>query len=206
MANEMLAGSIEAANQAGAAQNPIAAKEALTRVTDCAEYADSPVQAEYKRLVQVYAKPGKAPKPQKVKPAAQPSVASAVSGEKSKLPLFVGVGVVLVLIIAGVVYWFLRPPAAPAITTGTLQVNATPYAEIVSITAEDGKQIALPTGAATPLRLDGVPSGRYSIVLKGPNGVQAPQSCTVSAAAQACNFSVQSIGDAEIDEIVGGSK
>jgi eukaryotic-like serine/threonine-protein kinase len=206
MANEMLAGSIEAANQAGAQQNPIAAKEALTRVTDSAEFADSPVQAEYKRLVQVYAKPGKAPKPQKVKPVAAVSNAPvAVPGEKSKLPLLIGVVVVLLLIIGGIVFWLMRPKV-PVITTGTLQVNATPYAEIVSITAADGKQIALPVDAATPLRLDGVPAGNYSIVLKGPNGVQPPQPCTVSASGQACNFSVQTVGDTEIDEILGGTK
>lgn len=51
--------------------------------------------------------------------------------------------------------------------SGTLQVLATPYASIVSITEEDSRRpLALPSGATTPMLLAPIPAGRYRVVLK----------------------------------------
>jgi hypothetical protein len=58
--------------------------------------------------------------------------------------------------------------AAPAAAvSGTLQVLATPYASIISITDEESRRpLALPGGSTTPMLLAPIPAGRYRVVLK----------------------------------------
>ncbi len=215
IANEQTAPSVEAANQAVAMQNYPAAQQELNRAVEVVDFADAPLQAEWRRLSQLCAKPPKFKKPKPVAAAnfttsqtvGAVQTAGAAKTGNSKILLIVGIAVV-VLIAAGIGYWFLsRPKPVPPAPVGMLQITATPFAEVVSITSEQGTAVALPAGAATPLRLDGLAAGRYSVVVKGPDGaVQPPQSCVVGEQAAPCTFALKPIGDAELDEIVGAAK
>ena len=84
----------------------------------------------------------------------------------SRVPLLIGCIVMVVLGAAGAAFWFLRP--APAAPMGVLELNAIPFAEVVSVTSDKGKAIPLPAGDHwTPLRLDEIPAGRYDVSLQG---------------------------------------
>ena len=128
---------------------------------------------------------------------------------KSGSGMIVAVIVILVLLLAaggGAAYWFLLRPA-PVVAGGVLQLNATPYAEVVSITSDKGKAIALPAGDHwTPLRIEDVPSGQYSVTFKGPDGNTQSQSCTVDTTPQICSIEMKPIDDSAIDGIIGGAK
>ena len=118
--------------------------------------------------------------------------------------LFGGIALVL-LGAAGAGFWLLRPP--PAVPVGVLELNATPFAEVVSITSEKGKAIPLPVGDHwTPLRLDDIPAGKYSVDFKGADGSTQRQQCNVDQSAQVCSIELKPIDDNAIEEIVGGTK
>jgi eukaryotic-like serine/threonine-protein kinase len=88
-----------------------------------------------------------------------------------------------------------------------LQLNATPYAEVVSVTSDKGKAIPLPAGDHwTPLRIDEIPAGQYSVVFKGPDGSTQSQQCTVDSTPQICSIEMKPIDDSAIDGIIGGAK
>jgi serine/threonine-protein kinase len=127
-----------------------------------------------------------------------------------------GAGVVLVLVVLVIVllgaagagyWWFLRPaPAVPA-AIGVLELNATPFAEVVSVTSENGKILPLPVADRwTPLRLDGIPAGKYSVVFKGADGSTQSLLCEVNQTAQICSIELKPIDDHAIEEILGGAK
>src|ERR1017187_8483655 len=106
---------------------------------------------------------------------------------------------------AGAAYWFLRP--APVVPLGALELNATPFAEIVSVTSDKGKVVALPAGDHwTPFRLDDVPLGRYTVGFKGTAGSTQQQQCAVAQSAQICTIELKPIDDSAIDQIVGATK
>ena len=120
------------------------------------------------------------------------------------VPLLIAVIVVIVLA-GGAAYWFLRP--APAAPMGVLELNATPFAEVVSVTSDKGKAIPLPAGDHwTPLRLDEIPVGRYTVGFKGPDGTTRTQQCDVAQTAQVCDIEFTPIDDTAIQEIMGGAK
>ena len=144
-------------------------------------------------------------------PIAQVAIRQEMSGpgpSKPKrsllVPLLIGVIVVLVLA-GGAAYWFLRPvPAAPM---GVLELNATPFAAVVSVTSDKGKVIPLPAGDHwTPLRLDEIPTGRYTVGFKGPDGASRTQQCDVTQTAQVCEIEFKPIDDTVIQDIIGGAK
>jgi len=131
--------------------------------------------------------------------------AKAKSGKSGVLVVVV----ILFLLLAaggGAAYWFFLRPA-PVAAGGVLQLNATPYAEVVSVTSDKGKAIALPAGDHwTPLRIDEVPAGQYSVEFKGPDGSTQSQQCTVDSTPQICSIEMKPIDDSAIDGIIGGAK
>lgn len=60
--------------------------------------------------------------PPSVPPPGVPAIPAPAKPKKSRLPLFVAIGVVLLLLVGGVVYFLTRPPA----TTPIVNVNTTP--------------------------------------------------------------------------------
>ena len=219
IANELLAAAIATANQALQQNDQPRAAGMLAAAASAAEFADPGLQANLTRLTN---EAGKAPKIQAtppyeqvvtayepvkaayepVKMAAQP--AKARSG--APWALLIGVLVVVLLAAAGAGYWFFLRPA-PAVPLSALEVNATPFAEVVSVTSDKGKAIPLPAGDHwTPLRLDDIPPGTYSVQVKGADGATMTQPCVVDQSAHVCNIELKPIDDQAIDEIVGGAK
>ncbi|MGA9671463.1 MAG: protein kinase [Terracidiphilus sp.] len=141
----------------------------------------------------------------------QPAVQAQapVAPVRGKSPVLMIVVIFLVLLVVaggGAGYWFFLRPA-PAAPMGVLEVNATPYAEVVSVTSDKGKVLPLPTDDHwTPLRLDDVPTGSYAVLVKGPDGSPQSQQCDVGQSIQVCTVVLKPIDDNSIDEIIGGAK
>jgi serine/threonine protein kinase len=115
--------------------------------------------------------------------------------------------IVLVLVgAAGTGYWFFLRPA-PAVPLGALELNATPYAEVVSVTSVKGAAIPLPAGDHwTPMRLDGIPAGKYTVSFKGADGSRQAEQCEAAQTALVCNMVMKAIDHDSIEEIIGGAK
>ncbi|MGA2046464.1 MAG: protein kinase [Terracidiphilus sp.] len=210
IANQLLTSAIEAATQAIQKEERKEAAEILSRVSDAAEFADSGLQSDLKRLNKEVAK---APSRKPPKPVADPATIAATStaSQPAKASagfpkgLLIGGLVVVLLAVGGAAYWFLRP--APAVPAAALEIAASPFGEVVSITSDKGTAVPLPAGDHwTPMRLDGLTPGSYSIVVKGSDGNTQTQSCTAATTPQVCSVPLQPIDDKALDEIVGGSK
>jgi serine/threonine-protein kinase len=200
IANSMVSTSIEAARQAIVAQDPTRALDSLQAAADALEFADPAIQADWNRLAQE---------------AAKASGAKRSSTDKMQIVVKSGrpSGLVMALIavavvaIVGVVIWYARQSPPPA--AGFLELNAAPYAEVVSITPEKGKPIALPEGdRTTPLRLDGLASGNYTVVFKSSDGSSPKATCAVPAdpSSPICKPDTPPLSDSQIDDILGGAK
>jgi serine/threonine-protein kinase len=213
IANELLTAAFASATEAIQQGDRKRATGALNTVADAAEFADAGLQANLKKLAKEAQKA--APKEQVHQQAAsapqgQPVAApiKAPSTAKSGFPWAVVVIVLVVVLLggAGAGYWFFLRPA-PAAPTGALELNATPFAEVVSVTSEQGRAISLPPGDHwTPLRLDDVPVGKYSVTFKGPDGSTQNEPCEVTQTAQVCTIELKPVDDNAIEKIVGGSK
>ena len=201
VANEMLGASIAKARQALLAKKGSLALEELQRSAEVREFADPGVRADWDRLAQEAAQAAKA----KVGTGNVPII---VQTKGPSTAMIAGIAAV-VLVVAGLLFYLLRGkpsgPAAPQLT-GSLQLNASPYAEVESITGGDGKAVPLPAGShMTPLRVDGILSGSYTVVFKTSDGTQQKQVCDATAE-QPCTAPAAAIGDAQIDEILAGQK
>jgi hypothetical protein len=127
---------------------------------------------------------------------------------KAKFPWVVVIVVLVIVLLGGggAGYWFFLRPA-PVPPSGALELNASPYAEVVSVTSDQGKAIPLPQGDHwTPLRLDGIPAGKYAVIFKAGDGSTQNQSCEVTQTPQVCNIELKPIDDSIIEQIVGGGK
>jgi serine/threonine-protein kinase len=202
IANELLTAAIQSATQAIQQNDRARAAETLNRVAHAAEFADSELQASLKRLAK---EAGTAPpKPQaQVKAVAAPTRAKPGSSHALLI-------VVIVLLLAGAAgggYWYWSHRTAPAPVMGALELNATPYAEVVSVTSEKGAAIALPAGDHwTPMRLDQIPSGRYAVEFKGPDASVQKQQCEVTQSEVVCSIEFKPIDNHAIDQIIGGAQ
>jgi serine/threonine-protein kinase len=217
VANELLGAAIATATQAIQQGDRPRAADALGRVAFAAEFADAGVQENWKRLTSEAERSPlqvQTPKEQvQAKPtliaAQQPAAAQVAAKKKS------GAGLALVLVLLTVVligaagggYWWWSMRPAPVVPMGVLELNATPYAEVLSVIPENGKALPLPAGDHwTPLRLDGIPAGKYTVAFKGPDGSTQSQQCSADQSAQVCSIELKPIDDHAIDEIVGGAK
>ncbi len=151
--------------------------------------------------------PVKQPEPFAKKPPVTPQVvASAKAKSGFPIGLLLGVVVVIILAAAGAGYWFFLRPT-PVLPMGALELNATPYAEVVSVTSDKGKTVTLPAGDHwTPFRLDDVPAGNYTVTFKGADGATRQQQCSAAQSVQICTIELKPIDDNAIDRIVGGAK
>ncbi|MGD0733535.1 MAG: protein kinase [Terracidiphilus sp.] len=235
-ANELLTAAFASATEAIQQGDRERATGALDSVSDVGEFADTGLQANLKKLIKEAQKatpkkpaPPPAPAPQVV-PVPQPlsatqavSIPQAASAQqwqplstpaqaappaKSKFPWAVVIIVLIVVLLGGggAGYWFfLRPAAVPP--SGALELNASPYAEVLSVTSDQGKAIPLPQGDHwTPLRLDGIPAGKYAVTFKAADGSTQNQSCEVAQTAQICTIEMKPVDDNTIEQIVGGAK
>ena len=219
IANELLTAALASASEAIQQGDRERAAGALNAVADAAEFADAGLQANLKRLAKEAQKAAPKKQVQQQDASAPAAVAAAQwqpvaapvkapSTVKSGFPWAVVIVVLAVVLLAGAGagYWFFLRPA-PAVPTGALELNATPFAEVVSINSEQGKAITLPQGDHwTPLRLDDVAVGKYSVTFKGTDGATQSQSCEVTQTAQVCTIELKPVDDNTIEQIVGGAK
>jgi len=210
-ANELVAAAIDSATQAIQKEERQQAAAILSGVADVAEFADSGRQSSLKKLNKEAAKASK----KLVKPAVELSKApidpargaTEPAKAKSGLPLGLLIGGIAIVLAGGggAAYWFLRP--APVAATSALEIVATPFGEVVSIVSDKGKPVPLPDGDRfTPLRLDGLAAGTYTVVVKGADGSTQTQPCSAAQTPQICNIQLQPIDDKAIDDILGGAK
>ncbi|MGV8039020.1 MAG: hypothetical protein AB2L07_02725 [Thermoanaerobaculaceae bacterium] len=81
-------------------------------------------------------------------------------------------------------------PAAAPVGEGVLVVSATPWGEVVSVRREDGKEVVVPAGQATPLRL-ALPAGRYTVTVRDPATRATTQRTAVVAASQTARVVIE---------------
>ena len=202
IANQALTAAMESAHEAVLQGDARRAAEELGKVADFADFADPELQASLKRSTKEVAK--SSPKKQTAKSPAAPVTANSAKSSFPRALVFGGIGVV-VLGGAAAAFFLLRP--APVVPTGALELNASPFAEVVSVTSDKGTAIPLPAGDHwTPLRIDDLPTGRYAVGFKGPDGSTQSQQCDVAQTAQLCSIELKPIDDSAIDQIVGGTK
>jgi len=84
--------------------------------------------------------------------------------KQKAIVLWASVGVVLLLAIGATTYFLTRGPAP----TGTVVIDAAPWATVTAIQNDSGTAQTLPSPASTPLSL-ALPAGNYQFMLTGPN-------------------------------------
>jgi hypothetical protein len=105
-----------------------------------------------------------------------PAALLALTAQQKKLAM-IGAGVVLLLVV--IVGVFVFKPAG-SVTTGTVLVDAVPYAVVAGIeNTAGGERPALPAEASTPLRLN-LPAGTYRVQLTGPPPASESRVITVT--------------------------
>ena len=85
------------------------------------------------------------------------------------------------LVVAALVAAVLSSPG-PSVPTGTVVIDAAPWASIVSIETESGDPVPLPPSVSTPLQLQ-LAAGAYRVVLAGPPPATATERVEVTVAA-----------------------
>ena len=91
--------------------------------------------------------------------------------------------------------------AAAPVVTGTLQIDARPWGELVRLVAADGSELRLPDDVVTPLALV-VPTGDYTATLRHPQGGERSCEAHVEAGARAlCRAELREL---RASELLGG--
>jgi len=85
--------------------------------------------------------------------------------KQQKMLAVAGAAAVVLLVIAGVAIAIIARPGV--VSTGTVLIDAVPWAQITDIQAEDGTHPSLPSEASTPLSIV-LPEGAYRIRIVGP--------------------------------------
>jgi serine/threonine-protein kinase len=89
--------------------------------------------------------------------------------------LSIVVGSVAIVVAAVVALTMMQTGPAP---TGSLVIDAVPWASITSIQTEDGEPVTLPQGASTPFAMS-LPAGSYQVAVTGPPPESQRQTLTV---------------------------
>ncbi len=203
IASAMVSESVSKARQALLAKKAPQALEELQRSAEVLELADANCRADWNRLAQEAAALAK------VKVGATGTMPIIVQAKGPSTMMIAAIAAVVLVVIGGILFFTLRGKgtggtAAP--TTSYLELNASPYAEVVSVTGSDGKKVPLGAGShMTPLRVDGLADGSYTVVFKALDGSEQKQTCPASAE-QPCTAPTAAVGDTQIDEILAGAK
>jgi protein kinase-like protein len=95
------------------------------------------------------------------------SIPATLPNAETRTIVAIAAGVIVVAI-AATAYFLTRGP----VPTGTLVVEAAPWATVTAIRAENGREQMVPADASTPLSI-AVPEGTYQITLAGPGSKTA---------------------------------
>jgi serine/threonine-protein kinase len=141
--------------------------------------------------------PAAKPAPKSVKVAKAPAVGPMIADLRVRLRAIVaqagtivgataprdrrviGIGAGVLALVAAIGAYMMTSGPAP---TGTVVVDAVPWATVTSIENEAGDPVAPPTAASTPLLLT-LPEGSYRIALAGPSSGSQPQQVTIDVVA-----------------------
>jgi len=133
-------------------------------------------------------------------PPSVPAEAAPASYWAKRLPTTIGVllGVLLVILVAYGISRRMRSHVGSDL--GQLQLNAVPWAEVLSVRKADGKDLHI-TGQ-TPMELE-LPPGRYVITLKNGKGASKVDVVVDRGKLSAVNYSFPDVNvDAMVDELV----
>jgi serine/threonine-protein kinase len=205
-ADAALKSSANAAREAllgGAAKRAL---QELNLVRHAAEFASDGMRAEW-QAAREEAKNASGRK------ASEP--ANTVSAKKRpKAVVYTAAALAIALCIAGGI-WLTRhhttqaapvaaPPTPVAVAKTYLDVDASPWATVLKIQSSAGKSIDLPgSERSTPMRLDGVPAGTYTVTLKGPDGQVMVTQCAVSTDRHLCTAE---LGTPDIQQALTGDR
>ena len=196
-ANGLLQAAMAEARRHLLAGEASAALAAVQGASGAVAFAAPAMAADWRRLAE------ETEKAAGVQPGPSGPLPGAVQGSKGSVKLLGGIAAVLLLTVIAVL--LLRPK--PVVPQSFLQLNASPFAEVVSLTAAQGAAVPLPPGDhTTPLRLEGVPQGEYTVVFREANGAQRQLACSVSEASHLCALPGTPLSDADVDAVIAGSK
>ena len=195
-ATQLVRGAIQVAQQQLRNKATKRAEEALGEVEYALPHAALDVRNDWKRLKAECRTPPRAKHPASI---------SGVPAKRGKVGLYaivIAISIAALLASGKVSHLWHGTPALPKpLAVGTpasapvtsvaistdLEINASPWAKVVSVQDSSGKSIALPDrDSITPLRLDEVGSGIYNVTLAGPDNTQQTVKCSVSSSEHLC--------------------
>ena len=198
MATATVSQAMAEARQAVVAREAPRALEILRKASAAVEFVEPAVQLDWKRL---------ADEVTKAAGAKRGATEGLVVVQSSKLSpkLLVGIAAVLVAAIVGAVLQLRQKTQVP---TSYLQLNASPFAEIVKITPTGGgAALRLPAGDhSTPMRLEGVAIGSYVVEFRSAGGASETKTCSVSETDHPlCVSGPVKLSDEAVEEIEKGA-
>jgi serine/threonine-protein kinase len=196
-ATQLLRGAVQTAQNHLRNDSAKRAEDALREVEYASQYAALNVRDHWKQLKAACETPRRAKQP-------APKIALPVKRRRIGLHAALCVTVAGALLAIGQISHRWRPwspqpkpvvvnaPASASMTSVShstdMEINASPWAIVVSVQDGAGKNIALPAGdSTTPLRLDVVESGTYEVTLRGPDDKEQTVECRVSASDHLCS-------------------
>ena len=97
-------------------------------------------------------------------------------------------------------------PVKPAavVEQTDMEINASPWAKVLRVQDEAGKEIALPdVDQSTPLRLDGLKPGKYKVIFADARGQQKTVDCNLSTVDHLCTTDM---GIPDIQQMLTGER
>jgi serine/threonine-protein kinase len=212
-ATQLLRGAFQSAQKHLRNKSARLAEEALREAEYALPYAALNVRDDWKRLKAACEIPQRARQPVS---KSEPRAKRRKAGSYAALGLALAAGL---LVVGEISYHKHRTPAQPdpvpvnapasapvasvAISTD-MEINASPWARVVSVQDKTGMRVVLPDGdSTTPLRLDAVASGTYKVTLRGPDDKQQTVECRVSASEHLCSADV---GSPSVKQVLRGER
>jgi hypothetical protein len=211
-ATQLLRGAIQTAQQQLRNNSAKRAEEALREVEYALPHAALDIRNDWKRLKVECATPLR---------AKHPASTSGTPAKRGKVGLYaMGVTIAVASLAVGTVshLWHGTPalpkpvvvgapasaPAASVAISTDLEINASPWAKVVSVQDKSGKSIALPDrDSTTPLRLDAVDSGIYEVTLASPDNKRQTVECSVSSSKHLCSADM---GSPSVKQVLMGEQ
>ncbi|AXC13357.1 Serine/threonine protein kinase PrkC, regulator of stationary phase [Acidisarcina polymorpha] len=203
-AAQMLGDAIQAAQQCLMRKSPKEALAELRRVQPVFPFASASMQSDFNRV-----------KSECGETAVKPETTSRPpSGLKpNRATRYLPALVIVAAAVAIAAMWHARHQAAtvqkivtvapaPTLALTDLEINATPWAKVLLVQDEDGKNVTLPNGdLTTPLRIDGLKVGKYKVTLANPDDQQQTVECNATTADHLCTAD---LGATDIHQVLIG--
>ncbi|WP_255551294.1 serine/threonine-protein kinase [Granulicella sp. dw_53] len=181
-ANASLTASIDSANEALARNDRQEAREVLRRSESAAPFAGPEVRADRKRLLKVAAKNTNQSS------HATGTLLSFITKERFRRWLYITAGLLVVIIATSMLRRHrVRSSEKPVFASTYLELNALPWAVVQQIADETGHIVALPSSDHnTPLRLEGIPVGNYTVTFVGVDKIVQMEHCQLTQSQHLC--------------------